>query len=264
VARELRRLLIAPERLAIAAERAGPLALSLERAEAHYLSRVLRLRPGDCFAVVDGAGRLWSAVLQANDRAHLEQPLAAPLQVEPPPAVPLALAVALPRRDADVLLRMVCELGIDGLIPLQAERSVDPEPLKPGRADTILREAVEQCERLWQPVLAPSLPAPELLGAPPPGGPGRGLLCTTRQSCTPLMGEALAALGPTPDGLAGSVPGALTVAIGPEGGWTPQEEDLAREHGWQAVSLGDTILRCSTATVGAAALLSHWRAQQLP
>ena len=262
MARELRRLLIAPERLAIAAERAGPLALSLERAEAHYLSRVLRLRPGDCFAVVDGAGRLWSAVLQANDRAHLEQPLAAPLQVEPPPAVPLALA--LPRRDADVLLRMVCELGIDGLIPLQAERSVDPEPLKPGRADTILREAVEQCERLWQLVLAPSLPAPELLGAPPPGGPGRGLLCTTRQSCTPLMGEALAALGPTPDGLAGSVPGALTVAIGPEGGWTPQEEDLAREHGWQAVSLGDTILRCSTATVGAAVLLSHWRAQQLP
>ena len=260
MARELRRLLIAPERLAAAAERVGSLVLSLERAEGHYLSRVLRLRPGDHFAVVDGAGRLWSAVLQGNDRAHLEQPLAAPLQMEPPPAVRLELAVALPRRDADVLLRMVCELGIDRLIPLQAERSVDPEPLKPGRSATILREAVEQCERLWQPVLAPSLPAQELLGAPPPGGPGRGWLCTTRQSSTPLLAEALAALGSTPDGL----PGALTVAIGPEGGWTSQEEDLAREHGWQAVSLGDTILRCSTAAVAAAALLSHWRAQRLP
>jgi 16S rRNA (uracil1498-N3)-methyltransferase len=261
VARELRRLLIAPERLAIAAERAGPLALSLERAEAHYLSRVLRLRPGDCFAVVDGAGRLWSAVLQANDRAHLEQPLAAPLQVEPPPAVPLALAMALPRRDADVLLRMVCELGIDRLVPLLAERSVDPEPLKPGRAETILREAVEQCERLWQPVLAPQLPAQALLGGAPPAGPGRGWVCTTRLRGTPLLGEALAALDPGAEEGTGALTPALTVAIGPEGGWTSREEALAREHGWQAVSLGDTILRCSTAAVSASALLSHWRAQ---
>ena len=268
MARELRRLLIAPERL-------GARALELEREEAHYLSRVLRLRPGDRFAVVDGAGRLWSAALQASDRADLEQPLAAPLQVEPPPAVPLELAVALPRRDADVLLRMVCELGMDRLIPLQAERNVDPEPLKPGRAITILREAVEQCERLWQPALAPPLPAEALLGAPPAAGLGRGVVCTTRQAGTPLLGEVLAALDPVadeglgaatgaaPGALTGALRGALTVAIGPEGGWTPREEALAQENGWQAVSLGDTILRCSTAAVAAAALLSHWRAQRL-
>lgn len=271
MARELRRLLIAPERLAAASATAvralggsGPLALNLERAEAHYLSRVLRLRPGDRFAVVDGAGRLWSAALHASDRAHLEQPLATPLQVEPVAAVSLELAVALPRRDADVLLRMVCELGIDRLIPLQAERSVDADPLKPGRASTILREAVEQCERLWQPVLAAPLPAQVLLGAPPAAGPGRGVLCTTRQLGTPLLGEVLAALNPAADGLADGMTdaatGALTVAVGPEGGWTPREEALAQESGWQAVSLGDTILRCSTAAVGAAALLSHWRA----
>lgn len=277
--RELRRLLIPPERLAAAADGAaagavraslasggsvgsGWLPLNLEPAEAHYLSRVLRLRPGDRFAVVDGAGRLWSAALDTNDRAHLEQPLATPLQAEPAAAVPLDLAVALPRRDADVLLRMVCELGIDRLIPLQAERSVDPEPLKPGRADTILREAVEQCERLWRPLLAPPLPARVLLGAPPAGGRGWGLVCTTRRRGTPLLGEVLAALDSAAlEGTGGALLGALTVAIGPEGGWTSVEEDLAEQHGWQAVSLGDTILRCSTAAVGAAALLSHWRAR---
>lgn len=52
MARDLRRLLIAPERLA----GSGTL-VALESAEHHYLSRVLRLRPGDRFAVIDGAGR---------------------------------------------------------------------------------------------------------------------------------------------------------------------------------------------------------------
>lgn len=266
MARELRRLLIAPERLAAAAAAggSGALVVQLERDELHYLSRVLRLRPGDHFAVVDGVGRLWHAALHPGDRAQLEQPLAAPLQVEPPPALPLVLAVALPRRDADVLLRMVCELGIDRLIPLQAERSVDPEPLKPGRAATILREALEQCERLWQPVLTAPWPARALLGAPPPGGPGRGWVCTTRQGGTPLLAEALAALDPASSALHAPVHAPLnaplTVAIGPEGGWTPAEEELALEQGWRAVSLGATILRCSTAAVAAATLLSHWRA----
>lgn len=263
MARELRRLLIAPERLAAAAERVGALVLPLERAEVHYLSRVLRLRPGDRFAVVDGAGRLWSALLQADACAQLEQPLGMPLQAELPPVHSLALAVAMPRRDADVLLRMVCELGIDRLIPLQAERSVDPEPLKPGRSDTILREAVEQCERLWLPTLATSLPAGVLLGAPPAGGAGRGMVCTTRRSDVPLLGQVLADLDCGPDEAlrTGCLIGSLTVAIGPEGGWTQAEEALAAAQGWQAVSLGDTILRCSTAAVAAAALLSHWRSR---
>ena len=49
------------------------------------------------------------------------------------------------------------------------------------------------------------------------------------------------------------------LAIGPEGGWTGEEEELALAAGWQAVSLGATILRVSTAAVAAAALLSRWR-----
>jgi len=247
VVRELRRLLIPPERLA-----ASGGALPLERQEAHYLGRVLRLRPGDRFAVVDGAGRLWSAVLRQADRAELDQPLAAPLEQAAAPAPHLELAVALPRRDADVLLRMVVELGIDRFTPLHAERSVGPEPLKPDRGATILREALEQCERLWQPQLAAAQPALVLLGATPPQGLGRGLLATTRRSDTPLLLEALAQAAD---------PAGVTVAIGPEGGWSPAEETRAQEHGWQPVSLGSAILRCSTAAVTAAGLLSHWREQ---
>ena len=44
----------------------------------------------------------------------------------------------------------------------------------------------------------------------------------------------------------------IRMAIGPEGGWTPQEENQAEAAGWRPVSLGDTILRTSTAAVVAA------------
>ncbi|MEX0587795.1 MAG: RsmE family RNA methyltransferase [Cyanobium sp.] len=253
MARELRRLLIPPGRLAAL--------LQLELAEAHYLGRVLRLRPGDRFAVVDGAGRLWSAMLRQSALGELEQPLAAPLEHQSPLLPRLELAVALPRRDADVLLRMVCELGIDQITPLQAERSEATEPLKPERREAILREALEQCERLWQPRFAVSVDARVLLGAPPPGGQGCGLLATTRRSDTPLLLDALARGDHQASCVTGCVSSCVTVAIGPEGGWSPEEEALALAQGWRPVSLGSTILRCSTAAVTAAGLLSQWRDQ---
>ena len=244
--RELRRLLIGPERLV------GQI-VALAPAEAHYLGRVLRLRPGDRFDLVDGAGRLWSARLIQADRAELEQPLQAPLQQQAAPAPALALAMALPRRDADVLLRMVVELGIDRIQPLLAERSIGPAVPRPERLAALVREAVEQCERLHQPQLLAPLRASALLGSPPPDGPGRGLLATSRLAGRPLLLEAVAPLAAT------ARCSGLTLAVGPEGGWSPAEEKLALAQGWQPVSLGPTILRCSTAGVAAAALLSHWR-----
>ncbi len=244
MARELRRLLLSPERLAAAA---GTGAVVLEQAEQHYLSRVLRLRPGDRFAVVDGDGRLWQATL-AGDLAQLLQPLEGPWQHEVAPPIRLNLAVALPRRDVDVLLRMATELGIDGLQPLQAERSV-AERWNRTRALAIVREALEQCERLW----LPALQDPCSPGAVFDTASGVRLLATTRGA----QPQPLAAL--LPPSLS-TCPEAVTLAIGPEGGWSPAEEAQAIERGWQPVSLGPTILRTSTAGVAAAALLGSWRA----
>ena len=244
--RELRRLLIPPHRL-VGAE----LELALEAEELHYLRRVLRLREGDRFALVDGAGHLWSAALAGGTRAVLDQPVDGPLQVEARPLLPLELAVALPKRDGELVLRMACELGFDRLTPLKAERSV-PGPFNSERCHLILREAVEQCERLWSPELGALQPAETCLGLPPVG---LGLLATTRCEGLPLLAAVLEQTG-LPPGLGDGV----VMAIGPEGGWSPTEEELAISQGWIPVSLGPTILRSSTAAVAAAALLSQWRA----
>jgi 16S rRNA (uracil1498-N3)-methyltransferase len=146
---------------------------------------------------------------------------------------------------------MVCELGVDRLQPLLAARSSIGAERRAGRWPAILREATEQCERLWLPDLAPAVEASSWLSKP---APGLALIATTRQQPLPLLGSLLAAIP------AGESNGAIELAIGPEGGWSPQEEALALAAGRQAVSLGPHILRCSTAAVAGLSLLSQWRA----
>jgi 16S rRNA U1498 N3-methylase RsmE len=331
MARERRRLLIPPGRLASR--------IALSPPERHYLTRVLRLAVGQGCDVVDGAGHRWGALLAADGFLALEQPLAAPLEAHPPPAPCLELALALPRQDVEVAWRMATELGIDRLQPLLADRCQQRERWPLERWHAILREASEQCERLWLPELAEPLAAQAWLaeagGAPGPAGftgdpwltqagegaprigPDEGftvtasrgrelnLLASSRGDQLPLLPHLLQAAtglgkdgtaperGPTPqeqepaalrDGRGhhttgqtkttaaaalnttrqglGPDPGPRRVrlAIGPEGGWSPAEEETARAQGWIAVSAGPTILRTSTAAVAAAAWLTGWRA----
>lgn len=264
--RERRRLLLPPDRLG---QR-----IALTTPEHHYLTRVLRLAVGQGCDVVDGAGHRWSARVAAGGHLELEQPLTAPLEAHPPPAPGLELAVALPRQEVEVVWRMATELGIDRLQPLLAERCQRRERWPLERWRTILREASEQCERLWLPELAEPVVAAAWLAAvgeeagraePPPAhwraGRGRdlNLLASSRGAHLPLLSQVLEATRPAEAG-PGQAPGRLRLAIGPEGGWSPAEEETARARGWLPVSAGPTILRTTTAAVAAAAWLSLWRA----
>lgn len=262
MARELRRLLVERPRL----ERARGRVL-LQGQELHYLRRVLRLRPGDPFGVVDGCGHLWSALLELGGARHqgwavLQQSPDTPLEKVPPARPRLQLAVALPRRDPEVLLRMACELGIDGFQWLRAERSLAEAMIRPERQQAVLRETLEQCERLWLPCCpSPQQALPWLQAATG----GMRLLATTRRATARPLGEVLGApVGQASAVVPGEAPEPMRlepvwVAIGPEGGWSPQEEQLALDQGWQAVQLGEGILRTSTAAVAAASLLAAWR-----
>ncbi len=241
--REQRRLLIPPPRLAPEVE--------LTATEAHYLTRVLRLAAGQGCEVVDGEGRRWSALLEGNDRLRLEQPLAKPLEHQSAPWPPLALAVALPRQDSELIWRMATELGIDCLQPLQAARCVGRDRWPQERWQAIVKEAVEQCERLHRPQLAAPQEAQGWFTSPLEGVK---LLASSRGGNRTLLPQWL-----EEQTRPAQVP--VWVAIGPEGGWTPAEEDAAQSQGWILVSAGPTILRTSTAAVAAAAWLAGWRSQ---
>lgn len=247
MARELRRLLIDPLRLAERTQHEGR--LPLRREEEHYLSRVLRLRPGDAVSVIDGCGGLWRA--QHGEGAWLE---ALQRQQEPasPPSPSLSLALALPRQDVELVWRMATELGIDRLQPLSADRCQGAGRRPPAeRWASVVREATEQCERLWMPQLEPVRDALDCLVQP---REGLNLFATTRRAQLPDLETCLGLRAPSASEL-----GEITLAIGPEGGWSAQEEEVAEAAGWAAVSLGDTILRTSTAAVAGVSRLVAWR-----
>ncbi|MEB3332143.1 MAG: 16S rRNA (uracil(1498)-N(3))-methyltransferase [Synechococcaceae cyanobacterium] len=250
MSRELRRLWIEPSRLA--AE------IALQPQESHYLSRVLRCRDGDRLEVFDGRGRLWTAALRGQRQIRLEQPLAEPLVLLAPAWPELGLGMSVPRRDADLAWRMATELGADRLVPLRSDRGVAPDRLPLERWRTIVQEACEQCERLWLPQLQPPQDVSALLAASPAT---LSLLAVTRRPGVLSVGAALRAWGQRAagEGEALEAGASVLIAVGPEGGWSPREEEIAGSCGWIPVSLAPTILRTATAAVAAMVQLTAWR-----
>jgi 16S rRNA (uracil1498-N3)-methyltransferase len=218
--------------------------IRLQGDEARHLSRVRRLGPGDVVEVFDGQGfavRARIAVVSANG-VELE-PLGAPLP-DRAPFCRLTLATAVPKGERfDWLIEKATELGVGRLVPIVTERSVvEPREAKLGRLKRVIVEASKQCGRnrlmeLDPPVRwaewAPTAAAGLRLLAHPEGIP--------------------AARWPRP-----APSDEVTLAIGPEGGFSEGEVESGRATGWQVVGLGPTVLRIETAALaGAAILLAH-------
>jgi 16S rRNA (uracil1498-N3)-methyltransferase len=167
-------------------------------------------------------------------------------QVEPAPSLRLGLGLALIRRGFEDALRMACELGVDEIQPLQADRCTPQAERRPERWSTILQEAVEQCERLWAPALHPVCSLDQWSAGKHPVAVG-----VTRRSDTPALSDWLKET-PGSDGM-------VWLLVGPEGGWSDAEDLLISSRRWQPVHLGQTILRSSTAAVRGSVELLRWR-----
>ena len=235
---ERRRLLLTPDRLA----EGGSVLLNTE--EQHYLRRVLRLRCGGRVDVTDGCGRLLTATLVEPQLLELDSALQ---QIEPLAQPQLGLAVALMRRGMDEVIRMACELGIDLIQPLRCERCVPQAEHRPERWSAIVREAVEQCERLWMPQLLELKDLTQWMG----DEQGQRLVGVTRETAPLALDQWLRHRAD---------PAQLTwLMVGPEGGWTQEELNQFTQAKIQSVQMGSTILRSSTAAVAGAVELVRWR-----
>ena len=240
--RELRRLLIPPDRFV------GSELLRLQSDESHYLRRVLRLRVGDSLAIADGCGQLWQADV-VDEHVVRTHPQPCEQVVQPQPT--LGLAVSLIRRGFDDVVRMGCELGIDTIQPLRCDRTVLQADHRPQRWNTIVREAVEQCERLWKPTVLEL----NTLNAWLESSSGQKAFGVTRQhNVRPLIDWLNQTAMPQP---------ITWLIVGPEGGWTSAERDALDNHSVAPIHLGGSILRTSTAAVAGAVELVRWRDQQL-
>jgi 16S rRNA (uracil1498-N3)-methyltransferase len=203
----------------------GPMAID-ESTERH-LGRVLRLRDGEVVTVTDGAGR-WRAtrVRRTVDRIELE-PDGRVIREEPRHGE-LTIATALPKGDRlDQLVQKTTELGVDHLVLLHCDRSVvrwraDRVDRQRARLVRIADEACRQSRRIWRVSILGPVDAASVLPDASVAEPG---------------GRAVLAAD-------------AVVAIGPEGGWSPEELAAAGDR----VDLGGNVLRTETAAMAAAAL----------
>lgn len=199
---------------------------------AHRLAGVLRLRPGDIVQVFDGRGRERVARVEALTRRSVTLALLADLPALPEPPVPATLVCAFPRGNrGDWIVEKATELGVARLVPLATGRAV----LRPGdgrieRWRRIAIEAAEQCGRATVPAIGgePRADARVLVAHP---------------GASPSIRSALA----------GALPPAVALFVGPEGGWDASELAALLERGGTAVSLGPRTLRVETAAIVATA-----------
>jgi 16S rRNA (uracil1498-N3)-methyltransferase len=218
----------------------NPNEIEIRGSEAHHLSHVLRLSPGDDIVVFDGRGRHYRAIL-----ASVEGDFAVAHKLEelPPSESPLelTLAVAIPKGDKmSLIIRMLTELGVVRVIPLISDRTVSGRPStameKIERWSRVALEACKQSGRSRIPQIDAPISLKELSEVDLPDF--RILVTPRGESSLP------------------STPQSPSVAlIGPEGGWSREETDWAKANGFHELTLGPRTLRTETAAVTVASIL---------
>lgn len=220
--------------------------LALPEACSHHI-HVLRLQPGETVQLFDGRGEegQWNAEIVALEKKRVTVRLGAfePLAAELPYAV--TIAQALPEASKmDWIVEKAIELGARGIAPLAAQRCVvrlsgDRAEKRQAHWERIVVAATEQSGRAR---LAPVAPVQDFHKALQAGGDK--VLLTPR--ATRLLSD-WARETPAHD---------VTLLIGPEGGYTPQEEDAAIAAGAVPLGLGARVLRTETAALSALATLA--------
>jgi 16S rRNA (uracil1498-N3)-methyltransferase len=209
--------------------------------------QVLRMQPGDALDLFDGKGGVYRATLASLDKKRAAASIGGfdPVDVELPFAV--TLAQGLPEgTKMDWIVEKAVELGAQAVQPLAAQRSV--VRLAGERADkrrahweAVVVAASEQCGRNRLAQVAPVEPFERWVSAP---SSARRILLSPRGT------ESLAAWA------AGAGAQDVVLMIGPEGGFSDQEEELAVAQGALALSMGPRVLRTETAGLAALACLS--------
>ena len=217
----------------------------IEGENAHHLTRVLRVQPGQSFEISDG-GQAWVATVESAGKnrvcfvlvERVEESLATP---------PVNLYLALIKFDSfEWAIEKATELGIGRIVPVETARS--DQGLFAGSAKRverwrkIVREASEQSRRLAPPTVADSVRFANAVGR----GAGTRIWLEERPGAVQLL-----------DLIEGVEE--VSLFVGPEGGWTDPERAALAEAGWAPAALGTLILRAETAVCAGLAIINAGR-----
>uniref|UniRef100_A0A7C1XB54 Ribosomal RNA small subunit methyltransferase E n=1 Tax=Pseudomonas graminis TaxID=158627 RepID=A0A7C1XB54_9PSED len=217
----------------------------LPEAQAHYISRVLRMSEGDAVQLFDGSGHEFRATLAEVGKKQVRVQVTESFAGQPESPLQIHLGQGLSRGERmDWAIQKATELGVTQISPIISERC--EVRLKDERAEKrqahwqqIAISACEQCGRSVVPVIH----APVTLA---------DWLKQTEADLKLVLHPVAAPL------TSHEKPGSLAFLIGPEGGLNDAEVDQAQDAGFHAARLGPRVLRTETAPVVALSI-----AQQL-
>ena len=218
----------------------------LQGDEHHHLCRVLRVKPGTRVSLFDEDGRRYLAVVENPEKERTVLRIEGTEEgVRPGTRITLAQSM-LKAQAMDGVVRKATELGAAAILPVCARRSVARAEGEAGRKTErwrrIALEAAKQCKITYPPDILPvSTPA---------------RLAERQDELRLLLNENGGR--PLRDVLIREVPKCALLAVGPEGGWEPEEESLFLGRGFETVSLGRTVMRAETAALAGLAMLSHF------
>lgn len=214
-----------------------------------HLVKSLRVRVGDRFLATDGEGRELLLETSAIGRGVVEARVLEERSSGPGIGRALTLALCPPKgARMETAVEKAAELGVGRIIPLLCVRSVVKAKGDSARTDRwkrIARSAMVQSEQTWSAEIASPMTLAAVLGEGAPAGTKRAFLLAHPSEDSISIAAALESL---------SSADAVTLLVGPEGGFTEEEVERAVRRGARPVTLGDTRLRTETAAIAAAVL----------
>jgi 16S rRNA (uracil1498-N3)-methyltransferase len=225
--------------------------ISIVGSEAHHMGRVLRLRIHDAVTLFDQDGTVYEGkiVEKNNQCVHVQIKGKTPLVHNN--AIPVVLGQSVPKgKKMDLIVQKAAELGAASIIPFYSMRSIPrfnakKAEEKTGHWQKICVEAGKQSGRLPIPAVEPIQNFNELVKRSFSGflkiifweeEKGRQLKVVLRQN---------------------SIPKPMFFLVGPEGGFTKEEVELAAQNGFISVSLGQTVLRTETVSIAILSIFQY-------
>lgn len=228
--------------------------ITLPESLAHQVRDVLRLQAGEHLILLDNSGDEIVAAVSSSARSGVTVQAIErrPGKAEPRVSITLCQGMLKSARFEWILEKGV-ELGVTTFVPILCRRSTtgleEVGAAKIQRWQRIIQEAAEQCGRARLPALLPIRALPHALSDIPPGA--LSIIPWEEERDRTLHGVAAETVAR--EDVAAQFIAPVFIFIGPEGGLTAEEVQLARQHGVRPITLGPRILRAETAALVAVA-----------
>lgn len=223
----------------------------LSGSEARHIVRVLRLGVGDKLSLFDGNGWEYQSVITSKSSKIVEVAIKKKSPLQENSSIEVVLGQALPKaQKMDYIVQKATELGVSTIIPFFSARSVpslddERSQRKHIRWNKVALEATKQCGRLVVPQIEDIVPFTEILEKFKDNS--LKIMLWEDEKNNTLKG-LLKRNQPSPK---------VIFLVGPEGGFTLNEVNLAKHAGFQMVSLGRYILRTETVGLCLLAILHY-------